>query len=355
MILVVVDRFTKMAHFIPIKKKDSPTVAKAYLDNVWNYHGLLEDVVSDRDTAFTGSFFMDLYNYLGIKRSMSTAYHPRTDRQTERINQVIESHLRSYCNYEHNDWASMRAMAEYAYNNSKHSSTKISPFYANYGFKPRTKWPTEIQFRNPESELYGYYMTGIHTKLEERLSEAMELMKNSYNKKRKSIEPFKKGELVMLNGRNIRANHRCRKLEDMMFGPFKILSVGGNQRYCKLRLPDSWKIHPVFNIDLLERYEGTDPKKQVIEVEAEGEDWVMEAIIASGPSDSNPKQHLFLVKWKDFTQEENTWETYENVAEHDMGLLKDYYRRNPDMEKDGRFEEKEKKKLILKRKSSRRS
>jgi len=78
-ILVVVDRFTKMAHFIPIKKNDSPTVARAYLENIWKYHGFPEDVVSDRDSTFTGSFFPDLYNYLGIERSMSTAYHPQTD------------------------------------------------------------------------------------------------------------------------------------------------------------------------------------------------------------------------------------------------------------------------------------
>jgi len=230
MILVVVNRFTKMAHFIPIKKKDSPTVARAYLENVWKYHGFPEDVVSARDSTFTGSFFTDLYNYLGIKRSMSTAYHPQTDGQTERINQVIEAYLRSYCNYEPNDWASMLAMAEYAYNNSKHSTTKISPFYTNYGFEPRTTWPTEIQFRNPASELYGHYMTSIDTKLKERLSEAMESMKKNYNKERKYIEPFKKGELVMLNGRNIQAKHRCRKLEDKMFGPFQILSVGKNQK-----------------------------------------------------------------------------------------------------------------------------
>jgi len=103
-------------------------------------------------------------------------------------------------------------MAEYAYNNSKHSSTKISPFHANYGFEPRTTWPTEIQFKNPASELYGHYMTNIHTKVKERLSEAMESMKKNYNNKRKSIEPFVKGELVMLNGRNIRAKHRCKKV-----------------------------------------------------------------------------------------------------------------------------------------------
>jgi len=347
-ILVVVDRFTKMAHFIPIKKNDSPTVARAYLENVWKYHGVPEDVVSDRDPTFTGSFSTDLYNYLGIERSMSTAYHPQRDGQTKPINQVIESCLRSYCNYEQNDWASMLAMAKYAYNNSKHSATKISPFYANYGFEPRTLWPTEIQFRNPASELYGHYVTSIHTKLKERLSEATESMEKNYNKKRKSIQPFKKGELLLLNGRNIQAKHRCRKLEDKMFRPFEIISVGSNQRYCKLGLPISWKIHPVFNIDLLERYKGTNPKKPIIEVGADGQDWGMETIIASGPSDETAKEHVFLLKWNDYAQEENTWETYENVADHDMKMLEEFYKRNPGMERDGRFQRKEKRETKLK-------
>jgi hypothetical protein len=146
MILVVVDRFTKMAHVIPLAKKDSPTVAKAYLDNIWKYHGFPEDVVSDRDTTFMGQCFMDLCNFLGMKKSMSTAYHPESYRQTEQINQVIEAYLRSYCNYEQNDWKSMLAMAEYTYYNSKHSATKISPFYANYGYEPRSNWATKVKF-----------------------------------------------------------------------------------------------------------------------------------------------------------------------------------------------------------------
>jgi len=193
-------------------------------------------------------------------------------------------------------------------------------------------------------------MTSIHTKLKERLSEAMELMKKNYNKKRKAVEPFKKGEWVMLNRRNIRAKPRCRKLEDKMFGPFEILLVGKNQRYCRLSLPESWKIHPVFNVDLLERCKGTNPKKQVVEVEADMEDWVMETIIASGPSDGNSKKHVFLVKWKDFAQEENTWETYENVADHNMELLEDSYERNPEMERDGRFQRKGKNKITKRKK-----
>jgi len=255
-ILVVVDRFTKMAHFIQIGKREATEVARAYLNGVWKYHGIPEDIVSDRDATFTGQYIPNLYDYLGIKRSMSTAYHPQTDGQTERMNQVIEAYLRSYCNYEQNDWPEMLATAEYAYNNSKHSATKISPFYANYGYEPRTNWPTNIKFSNPASELYAHYMTSIHEKLKERLSQAKDNMAKYYDKKRRDIPGFKKGEFVMLNGKNIRSKGRCRKLEDKMYGPFEVLTEVHNKRYCKLQLPDNWKIHPVFNISLLETYRG---------------------------------------------------------------------------------------------------
>jgi len=152
----------------------------------------------------------------------------------------------------------------------------------------------------------------------------------------------------MLNGRNIRAKHRCKKLEDKMLGPFDIISVGNNVRYCKLKLPDSWKIHSVFNIDLLELYKGTDHMKQVVEIEADGNDWVMELIIASGPSDDNPRCHVFLVKWKDFEHEENTWEKYDNVAESNSRLLEEYYKKNLSVEKDGRFMKGNKRKVSKK-------
>jgi hypothetical protein len=197
-------------------------------------------------------------------------------------------------------------MAEYAYNNSKQATTKISPFYAKFRFKPRTNWPTEIHFCNPASELYGHYMTSIHKKLKERLSESRLAMRNNYTKQRKSIDPRKNGELFMLNGRSSRAKHRCKKLEDKMLGPFEVLSVRSNLRYCKLKPPNSWTMHLVFNLELRKRYKGTDLKKQIIEIKSDGEDWVMEWILATGPSNDNPKQHVFLVQWKDFTQKENT-------------------------------------------------
>jgi hypothetical protein len=136
-----------------------------------------------------------------------------------------------------------------------------------------------------------------------------------------------------------------------MLGPLEVLSVGSNLRYCKIQLPDSWKIQSSFHIDLLKRYKGTDPKKPIIEIEAEGQEWTMESIIASGPSDDNFKHYVFLVKWKEFTQEENTWEIYQNVAEHNLELLKDFDTKNPMMEKDERFGERKGKRELGKKKN----
>jgi hypothetical protein len=87
----------------------------------------------------------------------------------------------------------------------------------------------------------------------------------------------------------------------------------------------------------MERYRGTDPKKQVIEIEADSAGWKMESIIASGPSDDDSRKHVYLVKWEGYSHDENTWETYENVLECSLDLHKEYYGKNPMIEKDGHF------------------
>jgi hypothetical protein len=112
-------------------------------------------------------------------------------------------------------------------------------------------------------------------------------------------------------------------------GPFEIISVGKNLRHGKLKLPGGWKIHPVFNISLLERYRWEVKEAPVVEVEADGDEWVMESIIASGPSNDHGKKHIYLVKWRGFTHDDNTWESYDNVVEYDNKLLQDFYDKNP--------------------------
>jgi hypothetical protein len=119
-----------------------------------------------------------------------------------------------------------------------------------------------------------------------------------------------------------------------------------------VELPDSWTIHPAFNIDLLEYCMGEDPKKQVIEIKPEGEDWAMETIIARGPSDDNLLQHRYLVKWMGIMCEDNTWERYLNMANNNLRLCEEYYVKNPAMVKDGSFKEIAKEKKIRRNKLS---
>jgi hypothetical protein len=193
-------------------------------------------------------------------------------------------------------------------------------------------------------------MTSIHEKLKERLSQAKDNMAKYYDKKRRDIPGFKKGVFVMLNGKNIRSKGRCRKLEDKMYGPFEVLTEGLNKRYCKLKLPENWKIHPVFDISLLENFRGLNPEREVVEIEAGDSGWKMESIIASGPSNNDHRKHVHLVKWEGFTHEENTWESYDNVKESAKDLLKEFYEKNPTMERDSRYG----KEKIEKKKSKRR-
>jgi len=132
--MVVVDCFTKMAHFIGLATNaTAKDVANTFRKEVWKLQGLPSEIVSDMDAKFSGEFWESLCKALGIKRQMSTAYHPQTDGKTERTNQVQEGYLRNFVNYDENDWYQMLRLAEYAYNNSKASAHKLTPFSPTTG------------------------------------------------------------------------------------------------------------------------------------------------------------------------------------------------------------------------------
>ncbi|MCU1415826.1 MAG: hypothetical protein JWN80_3166, partial [Microbacteriaceae bacterium] len=136
-ILVVVDRLTKMGLFIPTTTKlKAEGLAELFIRHVFSKHGVPADIVSDRGSKFTSSFWRSLSEALGIEQSLSTAFHPETDGQTERVNQVLEQYLRLYVSYDQSDWVRLLPLAEFAYNNTPHSSTTLSPFFANKGYNP---------------------------------------------------------------------------------------------------------------------------------------------------------------------------------------------------------------------------
>jgi len=137
-ILVVVDRLTKMVHFIPTTEKTSAEgLARLFRDNVWKLHGLPESIISDRGPQFVAGLMRELNGMLGIKSKLSTAFHPQTDGQTERVNQELEQYLRMFIDHRQEQWPEWLGTAEFAYNNKVHLSTQTILFKANYRQNPR--------------------------------------------------------------------------------------------------------------------------------------------------------------------------------------------------------------------------
>ena len=138
-IWVIVDRLTKSAHFLPMDTRYSARkYAKLYLDRIVTLHRVPLTIVSDRGTAFVSRFWEQLQECLGTSLLRSLAYHPQTDSQTERVNQVLEDMLRACAISFPEKWDECLTLAEFSYNNSDQESIRMAPFETLYGKKCRT-------------------------------------------------------------------------------------------------------------------------------------------------------------------------------------------------------------------------
>lgn len=135
--LVVVDRFTKYSHFIALGHPyKAPDVVKLYMDNIFKLHGLPKVIVTDRDPIFTCSIQQALFKSLAVDLHLSTAYHPQTNGQTERVNQCMENCLRCMCFNSPTRWSHWFSFSKWWYNNSYHTTLNLTPFQALYSFPP---------------------------------------------------------------------------------------------------------------------------------------------------------------------------------------------------------------------------
>jgi len=252
---VIVDRFTKMAHFIPLREKTAADLARIFAREVWRFHGVPTDIVSDRDSRFTSEVWQEFQKILGICPRMSTAFHPQTDGQTERLNQTIEAYLRTFVGKEQDDWTQLLPMAEFAYNNSVTTGNGISPFFATYGFHPRTMDPPNEKDEpiNPASMAYAHWMTKVHVEARKGLEAAQERMRRYTDPGRKTPPAYQVGDLVMLSGRNIKTRRPSKKMDHKNHGPFQVEKII-SPLAVRLTLPRKWKIHNVFHVSLLEPY-----------------------------------------------------------------------------------------------------
>jgi len=164
------------------------------------------------DAKFSGEFGESLCKSLGIKRKMSTTYHPQTDGQTERTNQTLEGYLNNFINYDQNDWYQLLPLAEHAYNNSTTNAHGMTPFYTNYSFHPQTEWMNECPAQNSGGGLYAHWMQTTHQHAKRALEETREEMREYCNRKARQQTDIKVGDLVMLNAKNIHTKRPTKTL-----------------------------------------------------------------------------------------------------------------------------------------------
>ena len=170
-----------MAHFIPTNSNvTAEQTADLYLRHVFKNHGLPNDIVSDHGTQFVSKFSRRLLELLDIQGNRSTVYHPETDEQTERVNQMLEQYLRIYCDFHQDDWSQLLPLAEFTYNNAKNSSMQKSLFYTNYGYHPRASLRVHTEpspYENPATESLVERLESVHKELRVELEQAQEAYK----------------------------------------------------------------------------------------------------------------------------------------------------------------------------------
>jgi hypothetical protein len=227
-IWVIVDRLTKVAHFIPVKTTyTGARLAELYISRIVCLHGVPKKIVSDRGTQFTSRFWQKLHESMDTKLNFSSAYHPQTDGQRERTNQVLEDMLRA-CALKHGgSWDKSLPFAEFSYNNSYQASLKMAPFEALYGRKCRTPlyWSEigESQLFKPEIIKEAERQVQV---VRENLKVAQSRQKSYADTRRRELT-FEEGDYVYLKVSPIRGLRRFKvkgKLSPRYIGPFKILN-----------------------------------------------------------------------------------------------------------------------------------
>jgi hypothetical protein len=330
---VIVDRLTKMAHFVACSDTMKPEeLADSFVQNVVRPHGLPSSIVSDRGTLFTSGFWENVTKALGISRNLSTAFHPQTDGQTERVNATLEQYLRAYCNYQQDDWGGLLPVAEFCYNNTQAESTKVTPFFANYGYHPRfTPDLGTADKEVPEVSEYAAALTRLHTELRAEITQAQMAQAEQANKARHPDPALRPGDTVWLKRKNIRTTRPSGKLDHKQIGPYTILERIGSRAY-KLDLPATVKIHPVFHISLLEPTSTTEPIPGHQQpppppvIVNEQQEWEVEEIIDSRHSRNRLQ---YRVKWTGFHDPDKTWYPASNF-ENSPEAVRQFHDRYPE-------------------------
>uniref|UniRef100_A0A251TRQ2 RNA-directed DNA polymerase n=1 Tax=Helianthus annuus TaxID=4232 RepID=A0A251TRQ2_HELAN len=251
-IMVVVDRFSKMSHFVPCSKTyDASQVARLYFAEIVKLHGVPKSLTSDRDVKFVGHFWRTLWKRLGSRLHFSSAHHPQSDGQTEVTNRSLGNLLRSLVGNNPRQWDIVLPQAEFAYNRSTHRSTGMSPFLVVYGRNPFTPLdlaplPTTEHF-SVEGEERSAQIKMIHKQVREQIENNNIVYQRRANVHRRRVV-FNEGDLVWIHLSKARfPGGRFGKLQPRADGPFRVLKRINDNAY-KIDLPGHYNVSATFNV-----------------------------------------------------------------------------------------------------------
>ena len=339
-ILVLCDKLTKYGYFLPWKSTGtSEDLAQLMVERLFAEHGMFDALISDRDKLFTAKFWQTITSQLGLKTSLSTAFHPQTDGQTERLNQTLEQYLRAFISKDQSNWVALLPLAQFAYNASKQETTQFSPFYANTGQEP-------VLFHEPKTIIQpeksvqkrARDLKALHQTIKRDIEFLNVRMAMYYDRRHEPSPDLKKGDLVYLLTRNLKTTRPNKKLDYKKLGPFKILRRIHELSY-KLELPVTRKRgrkqHDIFHISLLEPApkglrvnRSTHDISIVPEEELEDDQFIVERILDHRHDDDG---NLFYhIKWQDYGDEDNTWEPENNILDKD--LIEEYQRESQEQD-----------------------
>jgi len=235
-------------------------------------------------------------------------FHPQTDSESERVNQVIEQYLRICGNFQQDNWTTLLPIIEFAHNARPHHSTHRSPFEVWYGFQPTFKPPLQLQTRLQSVDDRIQYLEQIRKEVTAALMIAAKEMQTGGPEELSYT--FHKDDLVLLEATNLQTTHPKVKLAPQRYGPFKV--IWASPTNCKLQLPKTMRVHPVFHNSLLKPYHETQahgpnferPPPEIIGGE-EGH-YEIDKVLAARPT-RNRKSTQYFIHWKGYTDADNSW------------------------------------------------